>query len=681
MFLNYKKYFSLLSSPKNLGFSLVELLVALGAFAILASGVIYVVTNSYTNFYGRGDKQVLAEFAQEAVEAVRSIRENSWQYLEDNTGTNLGLTQVDGVWSFAGTSNTRGDFSRVITISDAQRDSGGNLVLSGGTADPLTKKITVTISAAGVEDYVLTSYLTSWANRVFEQSDWSGGIGAQYWSDETKVYSSTSMDGVSSSGALQLGLVPAGSTSWEWTNITDFASTSMNGNSYCSLVDDANNHWYLCGSGAPMWRMDITDIRTSGFPGSYTSVAGVANSYTAALNPIYPHMYLAGSSANITTISTSTTLLLKTYASGTTGLYAMAVSSDGTRLYVAGAGGSVFSLNVSLDGTLKCDNCVGNVPEKFGTGIIHNLYLDEANDALYFVGADNTYTFAKLDVSNPADLVYSYRYSNSVDIVSLEYLGLDTSVFPNQPRFLIGRSYVASGHEVAIFDDTGAALSLITGVDLSAYSGAKTINVKSVHYTNSEEAFVVAADTDGAPVAAIYVISGVTASIAVPTLAVAFYDNTTYGNLSLNYKLADYSNKFGGMFIGWTYAASSSRRQTFIEQSAVASGSSYAATGNMVSSAIDLGSTDQELHSITITQDVPSACADDALEVTLEAADNIGFTGASSQVFSSSTVSTFSTEIDSALSGKRWLRYQVDMANCSSGAETPTLYSVRLNYR
>ncbi len=680
MFFKYKKYFSLFSESKNLGFSLVELLVALGAFAILASGVIYVVTNSYTNFYGTGDKQVLAEFAQEAVEAVRSIRENSWQYLEDNTGTNLGLTQTNGVWSFAGTSNTRGDFTRVITITDAQRDSDGNLVLSGGTADPLTKKITVTVTAAGLDDYVLTSYVTSWANRVWEQTDWSGSTGVQYWSDQTKVYSSSSMDGVSTPGSLKLGVVPGGTT-WEWANITDFASTSMNGNSYCSIVDDANNHWYLCGSGASMWRMDITNIRTSGFPGSYTTVAGIANSYTSALNPVYPHIYLAGSSANITTISTSTTLSLKTYASGTTGLYAMAVSSNGQRLYVAGASGSVFSMSVASDGTLTCSNCVGNVPEKFGTGIIYDLYLDEANNDLYFVGADNTYTFAKLDVSNPADLVYSYRYSNSVDIVSLEYLGLDTSVFPNQPRFLIGRNYVASGDEVAIFDDTGAALSLITGEDLSAYSGARTINVKSVHYTNSEEAFVVAADTDGAPSAAIYVISGVTTSVAVPTLDVAFYDNTLYGNLSLNYKPADYSNKFGGMFVGWTYAASSSRRQTFFDQAAVASGSTYAATGNLISSAIDLGSADQELHSITITQDVPSACADDALEVTLQADDNVSFSSPSSQVFSSSTASTFSTEIDSALSSQRWLRYQVDMANCSSGAETPTLYSLRLNYR
>ena len=163
------------------GFSLVELVLAIGVFAILASGVTYVVTNSYTNFYGSGNKQNISEFAQEGIEAVRSIRDNSWQDIEDVSGAgNKGINKDAGYWAFSGSSDTRDGLTRVISIASAQRDSDGNIVDSDGTDDPRTKQVTVTVSASGIEDYVLVTFLTDWSHKVWQQTDWSGSGDSEF---------------------------------------------------------------------------------------------------------------------------------------------------------------------------------------------------------------------------------------------------------------------------------------------------------------------------------------------------------------------------------------------------------------------------------------------------------------------------------------------------------------------
>ncbi len=674
------------------GFSLVELVVALAAFAILASGVIYVVTSSYKNFYGIGDKQTVAEFAQEALEALRAIRESSWQYLEENTGSNLGLVKNNGVWQLSGASDTRGELTRTVVISDVQRDTSGAIVASGGQDDPLTKKVTITISGAGLEDYVLESYLTSWANRVWEQTDWSGGIGTQYWSYENKAYSSTTMDGISTTGALKLAYTP-GATTWGWQDITDFASATMSGNSYCSLVDDANNHWYLGGSSTSLWRYNIANIRSSGF-GSYSTIAAQACT-TALLNPVYPHLYIGGAASVVKTVSTSSAAVIKTYTPATnlSSPYAMAISNDGTRMYMGGANGTLFSLDVASNGTLTCKNCtlwcdtkvdpkcVPNldVPENFGAYNINAMWLDEsgATDYLYIVTDDPSYAIAKINVSNRTDLSLAYAYSYTFDMVDMIYRGTNPS---GANRFIVGLDYMNPGNELMIIDDVPGSntFSIVTGVDLSAYY-SKSISVKDIEYTNNNQAFVIAFDTDGAPAVANFVVSGIDTS-ASPSMSIAYADNATYGYYTVYYQPADYSNKFGGMFSGWTYG-SATRYTTFIEQQEVSSQGTYAATGNLISSAVDLGSADKELHSVTIEQNIPASCTTGAIEVTLQTDDNVSFSSPSSQVFSTTTVSTFTTEVNAALNGQRWLRYQVDMDNCNGGLVTPTLYSVRLNYR
>lgn len=188
-------------------FSLIEVIVALGLFAILAAGVFNITTSSYKNFYGTGDKQSLTEYAQEGVEAVRSIRDNSWQSIEDVSETgDKGLTKdSNGYWDFSGTSDSLGVLTRKVSIEDVSRDDEGEIVTSGGTNDPNTKKLTVTISGSGISDYVLTSYLSNWSYRTWEQTDWSASSASEFWSGFTQASSSFSNVNTSTpTGTLKL---------------------------------------------------------------------------------------------------------------------------------------------------------------------------------------------------------------------------------------------------------------------------------------------------------------------------------------------------------------------------------------------------------------------------------------------------------------------------------------------
>jgi len=74
-------------------------------------------------------------------------------------------------------------FIRYLNIENVNRDSGGDIVASGGDDDPSTQKITTYVEWTGVGSAVgqikIVDYITRWSNRVFNQTDWSGGSGEE----------------------------------------------------------------------------------------------------------------------------------------------------------------------------------------------------------------------------------------------------------------------------------------------------------------------------------------------------------------------------------------------------------------------------------------------------------------------------------------------------------------------
>lgn len=149
------------------GFALVELVVALGVFSIIVFAAIrlFIVSQEVSVI---GEKKIQAQaLATEDFEKVKNLKRNDWgsltngRYIFQNQAGNLTLAptttgeEVDG-------------FTRFLEIDNAYRDENGNLVESGGTLDPSTKKLTVFISWSGLfpRSISQTTYLTRYLDNL-----------------------------------------------------------------------------------------------------------------------------------------------------------------------------------------------------------------------------------------------------------------------------------------------------------------------------------------------------------------------------------------------------------------------------------------------------------------------------------------------------------------------------------
>ncbi len=139
-------------SKQSLGQSLVELIIAMGIIVLVIGSVAFLVIDSYVS--GRLSKEIThANFlAEEGMEAIRSIRDNSWDDL--NNGT-YGIIVSGGTWQFQTDPDvTDNKFTRTIIIEELN------------PIDPDRKKIISQVDWKFIENrqqqIQLITYLTNW---------------------------------------------------------------------------------------------------------------------------------------------------------------------------------------------------------------------------------------------------------------------------------------------------------------------------------------------------------------------------------------------------------------------------------------------------------------------------------------------------------------------------------------
>lgn len=125
------------------GFSLVEVILSMSLMLIIALGVsssIVFAQDSIVRFHNR--TQAVA-YAEEGIEAVRNIRDESFSNIADGT---YGLGITSNKWSLNGSSDTNGIYTRSISIT----------TLSTGI-----KRVSTTVNWEG-KSYTMTADLTDW---------------------------------------------------------------------------------------------------------------------------------------------------------------------------------------------------------------------------------------------------------------------------------------------------------------------------------------------------------------------------------------------------------------------------------------------------------------------------------------------------------------------------------------
>lgn len=157
------------------GFSVLEVILAAAVFVIFATGAIIVIVQGYEANRLGTEVTVSSQYATEGLEAVRSIKNQSYPNLLTKAGAgNQGIAQAGGVWTFSGTSNalvhnTTDNYIRTITVTAVSRDATGNIVSSGGTVDANTVKVTSTVTwnfkASNIQTTQLSEYMTNWKGK------------------------------------------------------------------------------------------------------------------------------------------------------------------------------------------------------------------------------------------------------------------------------------------------------------------------------------------------------------------------------------------------------------------------------------------------------------------------------------------------------------------------------------
>lgn len=194
------------------GFSITEVMLAVALFAIFSlSGIIALVSSFDINRLA-AEQLIAYQYASEGLEAVRSIKNQSFANVT-NTSPTTGVTRNgSNVWAYSGTNNvldTR--YTRTVTVSDSQRDGSGNVVDSGGTTDTSTKKIVSQVdwNFTNVRPLTatLTTYLTNWKatiespfNGLIAYGDTTTSPKYRTYTTSTNLYGAETSTVVSSAG-------------------------------------------------------------------------------------------------------------------------------------------------------------------------------------------------------------------------------------------------------------------------------------------------------------------------------------------------------------------------------------------------------------------------------------------------------------------------------------------------
>lgn len=192
------------------GQGLLEVILAMAIFGLLAAALGTMVVGGFRGVERGGEETEAEAFAQEAIEAVRAIRDRAWN---ENFYSQSAVLASGGEWVFTGEpTETIGQFTRAITFVNVCRDQGTFDIapvcgVSNVYTDPHTKQVTVEVSwqtQTGVINTVeKIAYITNWDSRDWEEdTEAHFADGAQF----TAVTLSTSFgDG---DGALTLVEIP-----------------------------------------------------------------------------------------------------------------------------------------------------------------------------------------------------------------------------------------------------------------------------------------------------------------------------------------------------------------------------------------------------------------------------------------------------------------------------------------
>lgn len=452
-----------MSGRRKKAFVLIEALLGLALFSIYVAAFFPVVigVREVPFFAGNRDRAIF--ICEEGLEAVRNIRDADFANLSDGT---YGLAISGNEWSFSGTFDNVGDFTRTIEIA---------------TVDANTKSVTCNVTwnqtdsrSATIE---LVTYLANWRATGFDgDCDWSeisvppGGV-YDYPGNDDGVK-------VMSQGNYAYVVIGAGGDTYDFAiqDISDPENVSLVGSlSLGTNITDELTNLFVRGDyayvtsrndSAELYIIDVADpsnpILASGF-----NVSGTADALGVYIVGETAYVSRAGNAATDELIIVDVGTAISPTVLGSADLGG--VNEGGYELVVMN--NYAFVASEETGAQLKVvDVTDSNNPNYLNTSF-YSLSQSVNKDATSIYGFDNTITLGAtdgyvylIDVTDPT----SIDQTNEISNYSAGDTVYDVSVAPyngveNGAMFIVSALNV--NEELHIVDITTPA----TPVDLSSY--------------------------------------------------------------------------------------------------------------------------------------------------------------------------------------------------------------------
>ncbi len=141
------------------GFSVVELLLAATIFGLLSTGLIGAIVYGRAASDSSTDHNRATSLAEEGIDAARNIANGAYANL---TVGSHGIVQASGMWTFSGTSDTSGIYTRVVTVASA-----------GTNRQLVTSTVTWPMPGGTTGTVTLSARIANWESNI---KLWSNAI-------------------------------------------------------------------------------------------------------------------------------------------------------------------------------------------------------------------------------------------------------------------------------------------------------------------------------------------------------------------------------------------------------------------------------------------------------------------------------------------------------------------------
>lgn len=181
---------------------LLEVLIAIVAVVVLIFIGSQLILVNQRSSVAAGHKDIALKLAEGALEVVGANAVGSWEAIYDSlkgSGNVYHPVQSSGTWSLASGSEDvvigGVTYSKSLYIENVNRDAAGNIVLTGGTEDPSTQRITSIVSFPGGDPIISIKFVSRFPEKSCVQSDWvTGGGGTSTCPTDTYDVKDSSTD-------------------------------------------------------------------------------------------------------------------------------------------------------------------------------------------------------------------------------------------------------------------------------------------------------------------------------------------------------------------------------------------------------------------------------------------------------------------------------------------------------